>query len=56
MEHYRKLIVAVIGLALMLGHKHLGIDLTAQEGSLVEVVIAILTAAGVYQVSNKEKS
>ena len=55
MEAYRKLIAAVIGLAVILAHRHLGLDLSAQEAVLVDVVIAGLTAAGVWGVSNAPK-
>lgn len=52
MEAYRKLIAAVIGLAVILAYRHLGLDLSAQEAVLIDVVIAGLTAAGVWGVRN----
>lgn len=51
---YRKLIAALVGLAVLLLHRHVGLDLAAQEAVLVDIVIAALTAAGVYQVPNEE--
>lgn len=54
MTHYRKLIVAVVGILLMLVHKHLGVDLGAVEPALVDGVIAGLTALGVWAVPNEE--
>ena len=56
MTAYRKLIVAVVGLALMLLHRHLGIDLTGQESAIVDMVIAGLTAAGVWHFKNEESA
>lgn len=53
MSPYRKLIVAVVGLAVMLLHRHLGIDLAAQEAVLVDLVVAGLTAAGIYGFRNE---
>lgn len=49
---YKKLIVAVVGLAVLLVNKHFGFDLGAQEALLVDGVIAALTAAGVWKVEN----
>lgn len=53
MNRYRKLIVAVVGLGLLLLNRHAGIDLAAQETAIVDLTIAILTASGVYQVPNQ---
>lgn len=53
-DAYRKLIAAVIGLAVLLAHRHLGIDLTAQSQMLVDVVISVLTALGVWAVPNTQ--
>lgn len=52
MSPYRKLIVAVVGLAIMLLHRHVGIDLAAQEAVLVDLIVAGLTAAGVWGFAN----
>jgi hypothetical protein len=53
MSHYRKLIAAIIGVALMLLHRHLGLDLTGLEPVIIDTVIAILTAVGVWAVPNE---
>lgn len=53
MSHYRKLVTAVVGLGLMLLHRHIGLDLTGQEAAIVDMAIAGLTAAGVYSVRNE---
>lgn len=52
MAVYKKLIVAVIGLAIFLVNKYFGFDLGAQEAVLVDGVIALLTAVGVWKVEN----
>lgn len=55
MAQIRKLVVAVVGLALMFVHSQWGVDLTGVEGGAVEAVIGVLTAIGVYQVPNAPK-
>ncbi len=52
MKAYRKLIVAVVGIAIMLISKYFGIDATVMEPQFVEAIIGVLTAAGVWKVSN----
>ena len=52
MSQYNKLIVAAVGLAVLLGAQF-GLDLTAQQDAIVQVVTAVLTAFGIYQVPNK---
>ena len=54
MNSYRKLIVTAVGLGLLLLNRHAGIDLAAQETSIVDLMIAVITAAGVYQVPNQQ--
>lgn len=54
MNHYRKLIVAVVGVGLMLLNQHIGLDLTSNETAIVDIVIGALTAAGVYAVPNEQ--
>ena len=49
---YRKLIAAGIGVGLMVLHRELGIDFTHNQAMLVDMVIAILTAAGVWGLRN----
>jgi len=53
MSHYRKLIAAAVGLAVLLANRHLGLDLTGQEQMLVDVTVAGLTAAGVFGFRNE---
>lgn len=53
MSQYNKLIAAAVGLVVLLGAQF-GLDLTAQQDAIVQVVVAVLTAFGVYQVPNKE--
>ena len=52
MQDYNKLIVAVVGLAVLLAARY-GIDLSAQASTIVDLVVALATAFGVYQVPNK---
>jgi hypothetical protein len=52
MSHYRKLIAAIIGVALMLLHRYLGVDLSGMEPAIIDTVIALLTAVGVWAVPN----
>ena len=53
MNQYRKLIVALVGVGLMLLKEQVGLDLSAQEVAISDMIIAALTAAGVYAVPNK---
>lgn len=57
MAAYNKLWVVIIGVLLMIlipvAKKYLGIDLTSQQDVLIQAIIGVLTAAGVYQVTNK---
>ena len=52
MQAYNKLIAASVGLLVLLG-TNLGLDLSAQQDSIVQIVVAVLTAFWVYQVENK---
>ena len=52
MSEYRKLIAAVVGIAVLLLAKY-GVNLAGQEGVLVDAFLAIATAFGVYQVKNE---
>lgn len=54
MSKYRKLIAAAVGVGVMLLATHVGIDLTAQEESIVQIIIGGLTAAGVWAVPNEQ--
>lgn len=49
---YRKLIAAVVGLAVLVLYKQTGIDLTGNEAMFVDTIIAAATAAGVYGFAN----
>jgi len=48
---YRKLIVAVVGLA-VLAAGHYGFDLSGQEQMIVDTLVSLGTAFGVFQASN----
>lgn len=50
----RKLVVAVVGLAVLLLHRWFGVDLAGMEAMLVDLIIAGLTALGVYAVPNDD--
>ncbi|MDH4172140.1 MAG: hypothetical protein OEW90_05000 [Betaproteobacteria bacterium] len=52
MTQYSKLITSLVGLALMLLHQNFGVDLTGQAAPIVDLILAALTAFGVYQVRN----
>lgn len=54
MKQYRKAVVALVGLVVLISHRHWGFDLTGQESALVDIVLGALTAAGVFQVRNEE--
>lgn len=58
MEHYRKFIIAVVGalvgLAVALAQQYLGLDLSANAEVIKNLIIAGLTALGVYIVPNEE--
>jgi uncharacterized membrane protein len=52
MANYSKLIAASVGLILLLLHQFFGVDLTAQAAPIVSIIVAILTAVGVWAVPN----
>lgn len=52
MSNYRKLIVAIVGVLLMLANQHFGVDLTGMEPEIITAVIAALTAFGVWAAPN----
>jgi hypothetical protein len=54
MKQYRKAVVALVGVLVLVANRHWGYDLTGQEAALVDIVIGALTAAGVFQVKNSE--
>lgn len=49
---YNKLIVTLVGVALLLLNRHTGVDLSADAALIADLVIGILTAAGVYATPN----
>ena len=53
MAAYRKLIVAIVGVIIMIVQRQLGLDLSGQEQALVDLIIGGLTAAGVWRFSNE---
>lgn len=52
MSNYRKLIVAIVGVLLMLANDNFGVDLTGMEPEIITAVIAALTAFGVWAAPN----
>lgn len=51
--HIRKLIVALVGIALLLVHQHFGLDLSDHAETIVAVIIGLGTAWGVWAVPNE---
>lgn len=51
MTNYRKLITALVGLA-VLGAARYGFDLSGQEQMIVDTLVSVLTAVGVYAAPN----
>lgn len=56
MGNYRKLIAAVVGVALMLANQKFGLDLTGMEVEVTNGIIALLTAVGVWALPNTPSS
>ena len=52
-KKYRKLIVAIIGVALLAGNEVLGLELGFTADQIYNGVVAVLTATGVYAASNE---
>lgn len=52
MGKYRKLIAAVVGLAVLFVYRQWGLDLTGSEDMLVEIVMQVGTAVAVYAFPN----
>ena len=48
----RKLVAAVVGLLAVVAYQQFGIDFTGLEQPIVEAVIVVLTAFGVYRLPN----
>lgn len=46
-------IAGVVGLAILLLYENLGLDLSGQTDTIIELVIAGLTAAGIWVVPNE---
>ncbi len=53
MKAYRKLIVAIIGVGVMLTAKYTGIDAAVLEPQLVDGAITALTLLGIWRVENE---
>ncbi len=53
--HYNKLIVAVVGLAIIVLKDRTGLDLSGAEADLVDAVVGTATAIAVWAVPNKPK-
>ena len=51
MTNYRKLIAALVGLAVLAASRY-GFDLSGQEQMIVDTVVSVLTAFGVYKAPN----
>jgi hypothetical protein len=49
----RKLIVGIVGIGVLLAHRHLGVDLGGVEPVLVDTIIAIGTSFGIWAVPNE---
>lgn len=52
MSAYRKLIVAIVGVIVLLAQQHFGLDLEQHAELIVGGIIAALTALGVWGVKN----
>lgn len=50
--HIRKLVVAVVGLAIVFLYNRFGVDLAGLEPAIIEGVLMVLTAVGIYAVPN----
>lgn len=53
MSAYRKLIVAIVGVIVLLAQQHFGLDLEQHAELIVGGIIAALTALGVYAAPNE---
>lgn len=52
MAPYRKLVVTVVGLFILVINRVAGLDLSPAENDIVDAVIAVATAVAVYRVPN----
>ena len=52
MNRYRKLIVAVVGLALLLANDHWGLNIPGTAEGITAMVVSAATAFGVWGVTN----
>jgi hypothetical protein len=55
MKFYRKLVAGVVGLALLLANRYVGLDLSGQEQVIVDTVISVGTAVGIWGAKNEPK-
>ena len=53
MNKYRKLLVAVIGLGLLIANEHLGLPIPGDASVIAAIVISLGTAAGVWGFANQ---
>lgn len=54
MNVYRKLIAAVLGLLVLVLYKRYGIDFMGFDSFVVEIIVSLLTALGVYAFPNED--
>jgi hypothetical protein len=52
MGQYKKLIVAVLGVAALLLNKYVGIDIGPHSDVIADALVAVLTAFGVFAATN----
>jgi hypothetical protein len=56
MAQYRKLLVAILGLAVLFLQRHYGVDFGGYEDQVAEVLISAVTAYSVYRAPNASVS
>jgi hypothetical protein len=55
MKFYRKLVAGVVGVVLLIVNRYVGLDLSGQEQMLVDGVIGLGTAIGIWGAKNEPK-
>jgi len=55
MQGYRKLIAAIVGVAVMASHRFLGIDFSGMEQEIIDVAVGVATVLVVERVPNEQK-
>lgn len=53
MKFYRKLVAGVVGLILLVGNRYIGLDLSGQEQTIIDLVISAGTAFGIWGAKNE---